>query len=115
MRKTHGLAMMVTCASVLLLTQGEARANKWDDVAQFFMRKAVRGAVVGGRYLKDDGEPSDGKRSPPHSTEHVETQTQANGEGSVMLVLGGLLLATGGYLVATDPDVRDWLRGTRRR
>jgi hypothetical protein len=115
MRRMHGIAMMVTCAVVLLVTQGEARANKWDDVAQFFMRKAVRGAVVGGRYLKDDGEPSDGKRSPPHGTEHVETQTQANGEGSVMLVLGGLSLAVGAYLFATDPDVRGWLRGTRRR
>ena len=115
MRKMHGLAMMVTCAVVLLLTQCETRANKWDDVAQFFMRKAVRGAVVGGRYLKDDREPSDGERSPPHATGHVETQTQANGEGSVMLVLGGLSLAVGAYLFATDPDVRGWLRGTRKR
>jgi hypothetical protein len=115
MRKMHGLAMMVTCAVVLLLTQGEARANKWDDVAQFFMRKAVRGAVAGGRYLKDDGEPSDGERSPPHATEYVGTQTQATGEGSVMLVLGCLSLAVGAYLFSTDPDVRAWLKGTRRR
>jgi hypothetical protein len=115
MRRIHGTAMIVTCAVFLLFTQGEATANKWDDLAQFFMGKAVRGAVVGARHLKDDGKPSDGSRPPPHATEYAAAQTQANGKGSVMLVLGGISLAMGAYLFATDPHVRSWLKGDRRR
>jgi hypothetical protein len=115
MRSRHGTAAMLICGACLSMTHREAMANKWDDLAKFFTRTAVRGAVVGGRHLKDNGKSSDGSRSPTHAAEHLETQTQANGQGSVMLVLGGLSLAVGAYLFATDPDVREWLKGTRRR
>jgi hypothetical protein len=115
MRRRHGAAAILICGACLSMTYREAMANKWDDLAQFFTRTAVRGAVVGGRYLKDSRKPSDGSRSPTHTTRPVETQTQATSEGSIMLVLGGLSLAVGAYLCATDPDVRGWFKGTRRR